>query len=86
MVKIGPVGEYEFGFYSQELIPENETELKNIIKVCIEKGCSFFVDIFDKPIECTTAIGKVVFEAKWCVFTDKEFTHDIIDEVEEMGG
>ena len=84
MVKIGPVGKYKVRF-TQELVPETETELKNIIKACIQNKYPFFVDIFDEPREATTAIGKVVFKVKWCVLVDKSVTHDIIDFVENQG-
>jgi len=79
MVKMGPVGEYEFKLNSQEIIPENETELNNIIKGCLKIKCLFFVDIFEKPIEVTTTIGKIKFKARWCVLVHKDVADDIFD-------
>lgn len=86
MVKIGPVKEHEFKLDSQELIPENETELKNIIKTCLNLKYPCYVDVFDPPREVTTAIGKRVFKAKWCVLVHKDVSSEVTDIVMSKGG
>jgi len=82
MVKIGPVGEHEFKLDSQELIPESKTELKNIIKACLKLKYPCYVDVFDPPREVTTAVGKHVFKAKWCVLVHKDIAWDVIEMVD----
>jgi hypothetical protein len=82
-MKIGEVKVTQLEF-SQELYPESEKELKEIIKICIRNEYPFAVPILKEPVELKSALTDKKYTLNHVILVFHDHCQRIVHEFEVL--